>query len=103
MKRPSTDARRRQRHDTASRRQMVELMGTQVVRFQEESAAFDDVAAQILALHRGDLACMTLLLFEGAASVNQLTAALHVRRGAITATVERLAARRLCTAPPRRR
>ncbi len=69
---------------------MVQLMGDQVVRFQEESAAFDDVAAQILALHRSDLACMTILLFGGAASVDQLTAALHVRRGAITATVERL-------------
>ena len=65
-------------------------MGSQVVHFQEESAAFDDVAAQILALHRSDLACMTMLLFGGAASVDQLTAALHVRRGAITATVERL-------------
>jgi AraC family transcriptional regulator len=69
---------------------MIQLMGAQVVRFQEESAAFDDVAAQILALHRSDLACMTLLLFGGAASVDQLTAALRVRRGAITATVERL-------------
>src|SRR6266581_1910297 len=74
----------------ASRRQMIQLMGTQVVRFQEESAAFDEVAAQILALHRSDLACMTLLLFGGAASVDQLTAALHARRGAVTATVERL-------------
>src|SRR5207244_8166896 len=58
--------------------------------FQEESAAFDDVAAHILALHRSDLACMTMLLFGGAASVDQLTAALHVQRGAVTATVERL-------------
>jgi len=69
---------------------MIQSMGDQVVRFQEESAAFDAVAAQILALHRSDLACMTILLFGGAASVDQLTAALHVRRGAVTATVERL-------------
>ena len=69
---------------------MTQLMGNQVVRFQEESAAFDEVAAQILALHRSDLACMTILLFGGAASIDQLTAALHVRRGAVTATVERL-------------
>src|SRR2546423_1240716 len=33
---------------------------------------------------------MTILLFGGAASVDQLTAALHVRRAAVTATVERL-------------
>jgi hypothetical protein len=90
MQQPSTDARRSQRADAAARRQMIQLIGTQVVRFQDESAAFDDVAAQILALHRSDLTCMTMLLFGGAASVDQLTAALHVRRGAITATVERL-------------
>jgi AraC family transcriptional regulator len=66
------------------------LIGMLAVRFQEESAAFDDVAAHILALHRRDLACMTILLFGGAASVDRLTAALHVQRGAVTATVERL-------------
>ena len=69
---------------------MLQTIGMQVVRFQEESAAFDDVAARILALHRNDLACMTMLLFGGAASVDQLTAALHVQRGAVAATVERL-------------
>jgi AraC family transcriptional regulator len=73
-----------------SRSQLIELMGTQVVRFQEESAAFDDVAAQILALDRPDLTCMTMLLFGGPASVDQLTAALHVRRTDITATIDRL-------------
>jgi AraC family transcriptional regulator len=65
-------------------------MGAEVVRFQEESAAFDDVAARILALDRGDLPCMTMLLFGGPASVDQLTAALHARRSAMTATVDRL-------------
>jgi AraC family transcriptional regulator len=60
------------------------------VGFQEESAAVDDLAAQILAVHRSDLACLTMLLFGGAASVDQLAAALHVRRGAITATIGRL-------------
>src|SRR6266487_4299342 len=90
MQQPSTDARCRQRRDAASGRQMIQLMGNQVVRFQEESAAFDDVAAQILALHRADLACMTMLLFGGAASIDRLTAALHVRRGAVTTTVDRL-------------
>jgi AraC family transcriptional regulator len=73
-----------------SRDQFVEQMGAEVVRFQEESNAFDDVAAQVLALNRGDLPCMTMLLFGGPASVEQLTAALHARRGAITGTVERL-------------
>src|SRR5436190_24208888 len=75
---------------TRTRQELIDVIGMQIVRYQEESAASDDVAAQILALHRSDLACMTLLLFGGAASVDRLTAALHVRRGAVTATIERL-------------
>ena len=90
MKASATVVRHRPRTGALSRHQLVELIGSQVVGFQDESAAFDDVAAQILALHRSDLACMTMLLFGGAASVDQLAAALHVRRGAITATVDRL-------------
>src|SRR5712691_9574296 len=90
MKESSTLVRRGQQTGALSRHQLVELIGSQVVGFQEESAAFDDVAAQILALHRSDLAGMTMLLFGGAASVDQLTAALHVRRGVVTAAVERL-------------
>ena len=86
----TTLARQGQRTRGPSRDELVQLIGMQVVRFQEESAAFDDVAARILALQRSDLACMTMLLFGGAASVDQLTAALHVQRGALTATVERL-------------
>src|SRR6266702_1082920 len=90
MKALATVVRQRPRTGALSRHQLVELIGSQVVSFQDESAALDDVAAQILALHRSDLACMTMLLFGGAASVDQLTAALHVQRGAVTATVERL-------------
>jgi AraC family transcriptional regulator len=90
MKESATVVRLGQRTGALSRHQLVELIGSQVVSFQEETAAFDEVAAQILALHRSDLACMTMLLFAGAASVDQLTAALRVQRGAITAAVERL-------------
>src|SRR5207249_10655362 len=86
----TTSARDGRRKGSPSRQALVQLIGMQVVRFQEESAAFDDVAAQILALHRSDLACMTMLLFGGAASVDQLTAALHLQRSAVTATFERL-------------
>jgi AraC family transcriptional regulator len=86
----SSRARARRRGGAQSRQKVLQTIGMQVVRFQEESAAFDDVAARILALHRSDLACMTMLLFGGAASVDQLTAALHVQRGAVSATVERL-------------
>jgi AraC family transcriptional regulator len=87
MQQPS---RARRRGGAQSRQKVLQAIGMQVVRFQEESAAFDDVAARILALHRSDLACMTMLLFGGAASVDQLAAALHVPRGAVTATVGRL-------------
>jgi AraC family transcriptional regulator len=69
---------------------LVALIGAEVVRFQEESTAFDDVAARILALERGDLPCMTLLLFGGPASVDQLRTALHAGRAGIAATVDRL-------------
>jgi AraC family transcriptional regulator len=72
------------------RHRLVELIGGEVVRFQEESTAFDDVAAQILALNRNDLPCMTILLFGGPASVGRLAAALHARRSVVTATIERL-------------
>jgi AraC family transcriptional regulator len=79
-----------QRAPTPRRDRLLERLGSGVVRFQEESTAFDDVAAQILALDRGDLAFMTLLLFGGPASVAQLTAALHVPRSAVIATTDRL-------------
>jgi len=90
MKQRPTGMRPRRRPGARPCDQLVELIGLEVVRFQEESTAFDDVAAQILALDRRDLACITMLLFGGPASVDQLTAALHARRGAVTATIERL-------------
>jgi AraC family transcriptional regulator len=72
------------------RDQLVAEIGAEVVRFQEESRAFDEVAARILALEPGDLPCMTMLLFGGPASIDQLAAALHSHRGPVSATVERL-------------
>ena len=65
-------------------------MGAEVARFQEESGAFDDVAARVLALERDDLPCMTLLLFGGPASVAQMAAALHATRLATASRVARL-------------
>ena len=59
-------------------------------RFQDSSNAFDDVAAEILALDRRDLSCMTMLLFAGAASAEDLAGALHMQRGIVTTTLERL-------------
>jgi hypothetical protein len=90
MKRPPSDVQASRRPGARPKDQLVALIGTEVVRFQDESTAFDDVAARILALERGDLPCMTMLLFGGPASVDQLRTALHAERGAITATVDRL-------------
>ena len=59
-------------------------------RFQEASYAFDDVAAEILAFNRKDLPVMTALLFGGPASADELSAALHIPRSTVTATLERL-------------
>ena len=75
---------------TAERRRVVEAIGREVSRFQEASFAFDDVAAEILALPRGDLPCMTMLLFGGPASADELAAALHLRRTTVSGTLERL-------------
>ena len=83
-------ARRKQESANATRRRLLESIGRDVTRFQEASNAFDDVAAEILALDRRDLACMTLLLIGGPASVDQLCAPLHLKRSAVLVTVERL-------------
>lgn len=68
----------------------MQAIGRTVSRFQDSSNAFDDVAAEILALDRRDLSCMTMLLFGGAASAGELAAALHMPRGLVTTTLERL-------------
>ena len=49
-----------------------------------------DVAAEILAVDRNDLPCMSMLLFGGPASADELSAALHLRRGRVVAALERL-------------
>jgi AraC family transcriptional regulator len=68
----------------------MQSIGRGISRFQDSSYAFDDVAAEILALDRRDLACMTALLFGGAASAGELATALHLQRGIVTTTLERL-------------
>lgn len=72
------------------RASLSQAIGQSVSRFQESSNAFDDVAAEILALDRRDLACMTMLLFGGAASAGDLAAALHMQRGIVMTTIQRL-------------
>jgi len=73
-----------------TRASLMQSIGRTVSRFQDSSNAFDDVAAEILALDRRDLACMTMLLFGGAATAEEIAAALHLRRGIVTTTLERL-------------
>jgi AraC family transcriptional regulator len=72
------------------RPQLMQAIGHGVSRFQESSYAFDDVAAEILALDRRDLSCMTMLLFGGPATADELAAGLHTPRGSIVTTLERL-------------
>jgi AraC family transcriptional regulator len=85
MKRTSTSGR-----GAGDRQRLARSIGKEVSRFQDVSYAFDDVAAEILALNRSDLPCMTMLLFSGPASVDELAAALHARRGMVAGTLERL-------------
>jgi AraC family transcriptional regulator len=65
-------------------------IGGEVARFQEASSAFDDVAARVLAVERGDLAVLGLLLFEGPAAVARLAAGLDRSRSEAGASVDRL-------------
>jgi AraC family transcriptional regulator len=83
-------SRSRRAAPSAARRRLVEAIGENVARFQENTHAFDEVAAEVLALHRSDLPVMTMLLFGGPASVDGVAAALHLRRSAVSATIERL-------------
>lgn len=78
------------RSSKATRTPLMQSIGRAVSRFQDLSYAFDDVAAEILALERRDLTCMTALLFGGPASASELARALHLQRGLVTTTLERL-------------
>lgn len=78
------------RRPAASRDALIARLGAGVVAFQEETSAFDDVAARVLAVERGDLPCMTLLLFGGPASIEGIAAGLHRPRSAVVAIVDRL-------------
>jgi AraC family transcriptional regulator len=87
--RNSTAGRRRAR-SSASRHELIARIGTEVARFQEKSAAFDDLAARILGLERADLPCMTMLLFVGPSSIAQLSSVCYQPRRAVSSTVARL-------------
>jgi AraC family transcriptional regulator len=82
---------RARRHaETSGAAAAIARLGAGVVGFQEESAAFDDAAAEVLALDRADLPCMTRLLFGPPASIDELAAALERPRRRIVPSVDRL-------------
>jgi AraC family transcriptional regulator len=87
---PGMSARSNARVRGGERLRLLRAIGADVARFQEASYAFDDVAADILALRRGDLPCMTLLLFGGPASADEVAAALQLPRANVADTLERL-------------
>jgi AraC family transcriptional regulator len=60
------------------------------VRFQEASKTVDQIAAAILRLEQQDLPCMTLLLFGGPATAQQLAAALRLPLNELRDVVARL-------------
>ena len=59
---------------------LIEGIGAGIVRFQDGTNSVDDAAAAILAVDRADLPCMTMLLFGGPASAEQLAAAAGMTR-----------------------
>jgi len=73
-----------------TRQQLKESIGRAISRVQDASVAFDDLAAEILALDRADLPCMTRLLFAGPATADELAVVLRARRRVVLSTLERL-------------
>ena len=65
-------------------------VGDEIVRFQEASKTVDQIAATILRLDQQDLPCMTLLLFGGPATAQQLAGALRLALSALRDIVARL-------------
>ncbi len=82
--------RSRRRTVTPGAAAAIARLGAGVVGFQEESAAFDDTAAEVLALDRADLPCLTRLLFGPPASIDDLAAALERPRRHVVTSVDRL-------------
>lgn len=80
-----------QRHERAGERlRLMQEAGRDTARFQELSYAFDDAAAEVLALDRRDLPILTLLLFHGPASDGDIARLLQLSAKAIDTTLERL-------------
>jgi AraC family transcriptional regulator len=72
-----------------AQRRAAESVGWAISRLQDAGFDFDDIAANILAVPRSDLPCISMLFLAGPMSAAELSAALHVPRASIVATLER--------------
>lgn len=75
----------------ARRQTLVATLGMEIVRFQDATTAFDEAAAQVLALDRLDLQVVGLLLFSNVDQPHTVTQALGQPRAKVHASLERLA------------
>jgi AraC family transcriptional regulator len=75
---------------TMTRHELLAAISLDIVRYQDASAQFDDAAAQVLALERTDLQCVSMLLFGGPASAERLRVALRLTVRGYQAMRERL-------------
>lgn len=73
-----------------SRADLIAHLGAAVVQFQDGANDFDDAAGAVLALGRMELRCLSVLLFQGAASAEVLRQRLRLSRGQVSAIRERL-------------
>ncbi len=73
-----------------TRPELLAAISLDIVRYQDASTQFDDAAAQVLALERTDLQCVSMLLFGGPASAEQLRTALRLTVRDLQAMRERL-------------
>ena len=81
---------RRRRAGKTVRSTLTVQVGDEIVRFQEASNTVDQVAASILRLDRGDLPCLTLLLFGGPSTATELARALGLPLGVLRDVLARL-------------
>ena len=75
---------------TPKREALLRACGMQIVRYQDAADRFDDAAAAALVLDRADLPILTVLLFEGAQTLEGLVTRLARSRAAVRSTIARL-------------
>src|SRR5689334_21763712 len=89
-KRRTPPTRARTERSGAARSALIASLGGDVDRFQDLSDDFDDAAAEVLALSRPDLRCISLLLFGGPTPAEELEQALRLSSRETSAMLERL-------------